>query len=549
MREEGAVPDEPDRPGDPDAVPGSAGAAAPADPAGPVADDPDRRAAQDSVAELVRMGIDPLAIGLDPGPEVHRPSVRRVRGVAPVPHAHGEDHRGYPVAGTGGHRFGATVVRYEVPREPDPLSAAEEVLRRAPLPPVQISLTRAPIPAQRTASPAHAAPPDEPAPAPDAGEPDAVATETVAPLDALDALETLDAFGPPAVAPPEPAAGSPLNRPLGDSVAPVPAAPPPEADELAEPLGRVADTYRVVLPAPWRRALRAMTFGMFAPGAADAVQRERMLVARVRARRREPWVVGFVAGKGGVGTTTAAAGVALTLATLRTDPVALVDARHGTTSLGRRLAGHDAPTIAQLSERSPDTAPAVPLRVRGLGVVDGAPWHGQTPRNQLVSAIEELRQENAFTLVDVGNDLSEPGHAALGRVDQVVLVTTTSQDAIDAARIALGRIRQIEPLRLTTIVIAVVCLTARQYRRAARRLQAELAAPGRRVVAVPFDPSLATGGPLQPALLRPATREAFVRLAGFVADAGHADDSLLSLRSAIDDETAFLPLADRRART
>jgi MinD-like ATPase involved in chromosome partitioning or flagellar assembly len=316
--------------------------------------------------------------------------------------------------------------------------------------------------------------------------------------------------------------------------------PPPPQRPLAlpstEPLERAVDTYDPVLPAPWHRFLRAIALGVCHPGAAVAADRERRMVAKVRTRRREPLVVAFVAGKGGVGTTTAAAGVALTLALLRKDSTALVDVCHGTGSLGRWLAGQPAPTAAQVASSLPaphpqnqaESAPGPlatrPLRVIGtLGVVDGSPWHAPVPSAVIVSTLNALRADHAFCLADVGNDMSEGGNAVLDQTDHLVLVTTTGHDAIESTRLVLQRIREIEPRRLGNIVLAVCCLTSRQHRRTSRRLRSTLGVPGDRIVVVPFDPALAAGGRLVLNRLRPRTREAFLSLAGFVACPGPAD--------------------------
>jgi MinD-like ATPase involved in chromosome partitioning or flagellar assembly len=335
-----------------------------------------------------------------------------------------------------------------------------------------------------------------------------------------------------------PAAGptSSLSRPLGnrpDRHQPAPAGAVPRApmtpEDYGSALADVTEQPGVVLPAAgWRRAVRAATFGLLQPGAAAAMDAERRLVARARTRRREPRMVAFVAGKGGVGTTTTALGVALTLAALRTDLTAVVDARHGAGSLGRRLAGRTAPTVAQLTEHRGPQPPLEPMRLYGsLGVVDGLPWYGPPPGGQLVQLLDHLREQFTFTLTDVGNDVGGAGQSVLGRADQVVVVTTPSHDAAAAANTALGRVYQVDPYRLTSVTIAVVCVSARQYRRAARSLRDELGLERNRIVPVPYDPQLAAGSAVEPKLLRPATREAYLRIAGFLADPGPADLGVL----------------------
>jgi MinD-like ATPase involved in chromosome partitioning or flagellar assembly len=308
-----------------------------------------------------------------------------------------------------------------------------------------------------------------------------------------------------------------LSRPIGG----IPRPPAPEPAGYAAQVQRLVAPPRTGPPGGWRRVARAVTHGLLRPDAAAEVERERELVARARIRRPEPRMIAFLAGKGGVGTTTTAAGVAVTLAILRNDPTALVSARSGTGSLGRRLAGRPAPPVPALAGAGPAAAP---LRVHGnLAVVDGSPWHTPTPRGTLLQLLAELRDQHPITVVDVGNDLGEPAQGALGRADQIVLVTSASQDAVAATRTALSRVHQVDPFRLASLVVAVTCLSERQYRRTARRLRAELGVAVPRVVPVGFDPWLATGDRLDPARLRPATREAYLRIAGLIVEPGTAD--------------------------
>jgi MinD-like ATPase involved in chromosome partitioning or flagellar assembly len=339
------------------------------------------------------------------------------------------------------------------------------------------------------------------------------------------------------------AVSQPPTRVRAVAAVPVTArAPSPATVAAGRVLGQAVQSYQIVVPAAWQRLLRAATFGLAQPGAAAAMDRERLLVARVRARRADPRVVGFVAGKGGVGTTTTAAGVALTLGALRTDGTVLVGARHATASLGRRLTGQPAPGVGDLvagagstgswarsdhgsgrqpgperaeraSQQSAEAATG-PLPVSAaLGVVDGPAWASPIPPTVLLSALEGLRRQKAFTVADVGDDALMNGHAVLGRADQVVLVTTASADAVEATRHVLDRLGP-----AARPIVACVCVTPWQSPRTARRLRAVFGVPDERVVVVPHDPALAAGGQLGLAHLRPATREAFLCLAGLIVD-------------------------------
>jgi MinD-like ATPase involved in chromosome partitioning or flagellar assembly len=315
-----------------------------------------------------------------------------------------------------------------------------------------------------------------------------------------------------------------LSRPLGSGQdaargsASVPA-PPVDVAAVQATLQRSADRYDDMVPAGWQRTVRAVTLGLLTPGTAAGVDSERELVAKVRARRREPSLTAFLAGKGGMGTTTVAAGVGLTLAALRNDTTTLVDLHRGPALLGRRLAGRTSATLSQLADTPPDAEPPELLRVGGaLAIVDAAAWHTPVTAAQTGRALQLLRSAYSFTLADIGNDHGEAGQTTLDRADGVVVVTTSSQDAVLSAHVALERIRTAAPQLLPRVTVALVSLSERQHRRTARRLRDQLRLAIHRIVPVPFDPALAAGAAVDVTRLRQSTREAFVRLAAFVVD-------------------------------
>lgn len=321
---------------------------------------------------------------------------------------------------------------------------------------------------------------------------------------------------------------------LAPTVAPPVGDPPPEGSTLSRPLTgcpaghsqlelleQVVEVPGWLLPAGWRRMLRAITLGMIGPGSAEAIQLERQLVARARTRRPEPQVIAFLAGKGGVGTTTTAAGVAVTFTALRNDSTALMCARSGAGSLGRRLFGQPAPSIGDPADaRSTHLDQSSGWSGGQLTVLDGSPWHSPAVRGQVVQLLEDLRERHPLTLVDVGNELSETAHGALGRADRVVVVTAPDMDAVESARVAVSRVHQVDPFRLSTVVVALVCLRRRQYRAAVRQLTDELGAGAARIVPVPFDPTFASGGQLDLSRVRPATLAAYLRIAALVLEPG-----------------------------
>jgi MinD-like ATPase involved in chromosome partitioning or flagellar assembly len=284
-------------------------------------------------------------------------------------------------------------------------------------------------------------------------------------------------------------------------------------------LQQTADRYDDVVPAGWQRTLRAVTLGLITPGTAASVESERELVAKVRARRREASVTAFLSGKGGVGTTTVAAGIGLTLAALRNDATALVDLRHGPALLGRRMVGRAATTLSDLADTPADGEPPELLRLAGaLAIVDAGTVNSPLTIAQVGRALQLLRSGHSFTLADIGTDHAEASHSTLDKSDAVVVVTTSSQDAVLSTHVALERIRSSVPHLLSRVTVALVSLSDRQHRRMARRMREQLRLATARIILVPFDPSLADGAAVELTRLRSSTREAFVRLAAFVVD-------------------------------
>ena len=408
---------------------------------------------QDAAGELVQMGIDPAVVGLDEPSTVMLP---------PLP---------------------------ETPGWPDSSTTTTQRLPSRGWPYLPSSGT----------------PPGGPVSAPPGGAPPGSAPPSGGPVSAH-----------PVGAPVGPVAASGSVTALSRPLAAAPPAPATATPDRPVPNPLFPESFGLVVPAGWRRLLRAATVGLIAPGAAAAMEYERTMVARVRTRLGEPRTVLFVAGKGGVGTTTTGIGVSHTLATLRTDQTVLVDSRIGTRSLGERVAEMRAPSTLDLADGTDRRGPLA-FRSR-LHLVDAPPWHLPLDAGRLGQLLGRLRDGFQFIGVDTGNDSGDVGQAALGRADQVVIVTSTSRDAVAAIRVALGRIQHTNPSRLDTVVVAVVSTTGRGHQKTVRALHDELGLEPSRIVVIPYDRGLVAGDRFDPDRLRTVTREAYLRLAALVAD-------------------------------
>lgn len=268
-------------------------------------------------------------------------------------------------------------------------------------------------------------------------------------------------------------------------------------------------------PKPSARQLaRAVTFGMVTPDAADAAEREREMVTRVRTRQTDQRAVVFLAGQGGVGTTSVAAGVGCVLAALRDDTTTLVSLRPGTPSLGLAMAGAAAPNARELIRNDVEVAP---LRLNnGLQIVDGPRWGTPVRRGDVPAIVDRLGQQSAFSLFDVGNDASESGHSVLSRADQVVIVTGAGPDGVDGAGVAAERAAEIDPYFIESAIYVVVCRREATLRSVVRAMR-ESMPTGARIVAVPPEETLVDGGAFDPSRVSVATRLAMIDIAGMVS--------------------------------
>ncbi|MDQ3628071.1 MAG: hypothetical protein M3419_04565 [Actinomycetota bacterium] len=288
---------------------------------------------------------------------------------------------------------------------------------------------------------------------------------------------------------------------------------PPDAVE--ELLARVGSA---TTPPKARHWLKAVTFGLLTPDAAEAAGNERLLLGAVRTRQSERRVVALHAGKGGVGTTTVALGVGMALAAVRDDQSVLVDVHTGTTSLAQLREQPVAPNGRDLvqpgSELEPGRFPG------GLCVVDSVGWAAPLRRTEAASLLDRLGRDFAFTLVDVGNDVGQASAAVLARSDQTVIVTSAGHWGLAAAQMASTRLRGIDPFAVERAVYVVVCSQDESYRRVHREVTQQLARGPIRVIVVPPDASLRAGRPFDPSAVSAATRAAMLEVAAAVAVSG-----------------------------
>lgn len=412
-----------------------------------------RASAQDAAADLARMGIDPRSLGLEAPAEQARDSP-------------GPAHRS------------ATPVD-------------EELVAPSLDPPGSARSTGAPAagPAARSTDPGETG---------DGGD---------AQILPLRPVIGADESGGGRPAPPGPGA----TVPAGPGTEPARRRP-----VAAGPLEQLLATTLLARPAPAApgRLLRTVTRGLLTPDAAGAAGEERELVAAARSRQVGPRLVAVLAGKGGVGTTTVALGVASALAALREDQVVLADLCTGAASLGTLLTGEPAPSVRTLArDQHADAVQAS----GGLRVVDGVGPGAALRRADVAALLDRLGPEHAFCLLDVGAENTLATDVALARCDQAVLVTEAGRTGLGAARLAADRLSDSDPFAVDRAVHVVVCTRDEPYREVLRRARAQLEVSPARLVVVPPDPYLGAGEPFDAAELGAATREAMLQVTAAVA--------------------------------
>jgi MinD-like ATPase involved in chromosome partitioning or flagellar assembly len=302
----------------------------------------------------------------------------------------------------------------------------------------------------------------------------------------------------------EPAPPVPLSRPNLDRLPPdCPASRRPPADG-------------------WRRLLWRASGGFVALPPSGKEIRRRALADRVATPVARCHTIAFVSRKGGVGKTTTCLVAGQTLASYRGDKVVALDAGPDPGTLGERIHRETHTSLASLIDAREDVVSYTDLREYtsltpsrlellvgdDMRTIDG---------NDVEQAVALLGRYFALVCLDTAAGAPAPAtESALRLADQVIIVSTPS---LDAARVASATLDWIEHRHAPLAASAVVVLNGiRPGRRRAGvdlgRIEEHFASRCRSCVRIPWDPHLGIGTEVEFDDLRPATREAFLELAG-----------------------------------
>jgi MinD-like ATPase involved in chromosome partitioning or flagellar assembly len=311
----------------------------------------------------------------------------------------------------------------------------------------------------------------------------------------------------------------------------IPLPSPLETDGTAGSLA----TGALVSPRPevsdggWRRFVHRMSGGVINPGPSPDEARHRRLVAHIRTPLMDCHRIAVLSLKGGVGKTTTTMGLGSTLASLRGDRAVAIDANPDRGTLGGKVPRQTQLSVRDLLDNADRLARYVDVR-RFLS-------QGESRLEVLASArtpeisrefteadyrrVEDILQRHySIMLTDCGTGIlhsAMPGVLALA--DTIVVVGSLAVDGGLTASATLDWLEAHGYAHLVRNAVTVVsALPTNGQSVDVAALEEHFAARTRRVITVPYDPALATGGHFDLDALRRPTRAAYLELAAAVAE-------------------------------
>jgi MinD-like ATPase involved in chromosome partitioning or flagellar assembly len=312
--------------------------------------------------------------------------------------------------------------------------------------------------------------------------------------------------------------------PPSDYRAPQPYRMPPSLDEA-----EIFNRGRHAPQSGWRRTVHMATGGRINPGDSRKNRDMQELLAQIRQPIVGDFRIAVLSIKGGVGKTTTTLGLGSALAMVRTDRVIAVDANPDRGTLAERVRDYSTrSTVRDL------------LRDRHISRYADVRAHTRMASSRLeVLASEQdpavaevfgeadyrhtmdiLRHYYNVILTDCGTGIM---HSAMaGVLDLAHAIVLVSSPAIDAARSASATLDWLMQHGHAGLVReAHVVLSASRPGSAALKLDKvyeHFDARCRSIHLIPFDEHLAEGADIDFGLLKPATMQAYIELAGAVSE-------------------------------
>ncbi|MEU3629968.1 type VII secretion protein [Streptomyces fradiae] len=233
-------------------------------------------------------------------------------------------------------------------------------------------------------------------------------------------------------------------------------------------------------------------------------------------------VVAVTSIRGGVGKSTVAALLGRTFTHHRTDPVLTLEADAALGTLAVRMGapsvrwscGELARILTPRMDLNDITGYLVPVTDGGWLLPAGQGRVGpplDVPTYRTVSLA--LRRHFAVTVVDCETLPGEVARTAMDTAHARVIVAPRTAEGVGGTRVVLDWLGALPGRRAIDSTVVVLTSNAPDMTLDLRTAVAHLREPGVTVLPLPYDRHLAQGGPIHPALLARATRDAAVELA------------------------------------
>ena len=279
----------------------------------------------------------------------------------------------------------------------------------------------------------------------------------------------------------------------------------------------------------WRRTVHRLSGGTLNPGLSPAERRREELERRLRTPIEGSRRVVVMSRKGGVGKTTMTLALGSVFASLRGDRVVAVDANPDAGNLAHRVAPPNKRTITDVLEDLDGITSYAQLRSylsqapqSRLEVLasDDDPRIGMAlDRDDYHRLIGLLDHYYNLILLDTGTGiLDSANQGLLAETDELVLVLRAGVDGGRAAALTLDWLEEHDYGDLVGRAVVVINAVRRGVGAPLDPMTEHFEQRCSRVVTVPWDPALETGGQTVLSALRRETQDGLVEVAAAVAD-------------------------------